>query len=65
MPTDLKTDPGLLERLAMAASRSITRSELHEQRISFIIGNLPKDSTITRDQIVSVLNRVEGELVAG
>lgn len=55
MPTDLKTDSGLLERLALAAKRTITRRELHEQRVSFIVGGLPKDSTVTREHIEAVL----------
>jgi hypothetical protein len=63
MPTDLKTDSGLLERLALAATRQISRDELHEQRVSFIYGNLPEGSTITREHIEEVLAKIEGEAV--
>jgi len=63
MPTDLKTEPGLLERLAVAAKQTITRAELHEQRVSFIYGSLPADSTITREHIEDVLAKIEGEPV--
>jgi len=61
MPVDLTTEPGLLERLAEAAKRTITRDEMHEQRISFIYGNLSEDSTITREQIERVLSNIEGD----
>lgn len=64
MPTDLKTDSGLLERLALAAKQTITREELHEQRVSFIMGGLPEASTVTREHIERVLAQIEGESVA-
>jgi hypothetical protein len=64
MPTNLKTDAGLLEQLAWAAKRHITRDELHAQRVSFIYGNLPEGSTITRQHIEEVLAQIEGEPVA-
>jgi pseudouridine-5'-phosphate glycosidase len=61
MPEDIKTDATLLRRLSEAARKQLTREELRLQRISFIYGSLPQDSTITRQQIERVLNRAEGE----
>lgn len=60
MPKDLKTDQALLQRLEAAAHRHVGREELHRQRVSFIYGNLPKESTITRHQIEERLARIEG-----
>lgn len=59
MPDDLRTDSQLLRRLTTA--RGITREQLRQQRISFIYGSLPKESTITRQQIENVLDRAEGK----
>lgn len=56
-----KTSEELLRRLQEAAKRTLTKDELHRQRVSFIYGNLPDDSPITRNQIESVLARSEGE----
>ncbi len=61
MPIMQKTDEKLLGLLEKAAKQSVTRDELHRQRVSFIYGNLPSDSTITRQQVESVLARFEGE----
>ena len=59
--TDLKTDHALLERLKAAASASLTAEELREQRVSFIIGSLGKDSSITRERVKEVLAEHEGK----
>lgn len=61
MPTDIKTDDALLRRLAGAGLVKLTREQLRKQRVSFIYGSLPKDTTITRQQIENVLSGVEGE----
>lgn len=60
MPNDLKTDAGLLRRLAAASNPRLTREKLFRQRVSFIYGSLPQDSTITRQQIEQVLSADEG-----
>ena len=58
MPTtDIKTDPKLLERLSAAAHKQATAEQLRRQRVSFIYGNLPSESSITRDQVESSLDR--------
>jgi len=59
MPTNIKTDAKLLERLAASTKTNVSKSRRHKQRVSFIYGALPADSTITRDQIESVLAKLE------
>lgn len=60
MPTDLKTDPRLLVSLAQAAKRQMTKDELRLQKISFVMGNMPKESTLTRKQVEDILDSAEG-----
>ena len=62
MPNDIKTDAGLLARLSKA--RGIDHETLIRQRISFIYGALPPDSTITREQIAEAVRKIEGEQAA-
>lgn len=64
MPNDLKTDQALLQRLEAAAHREVGREELLRQRVSFIYGNLPEESTITRHQIEERLERFAGGVAA-
>lgn len=59
MTTNIKTDAGLLKRLAASTKKKASKARLHKQRVSFIYGALPSDSTITRDQIESVLAKLE------
>ena len=61
MPDDIKTNADLLRRLREAAGKTLTAEELRAQRLSFILGNLPKDSTVTRDEIEEILDQIEGE----
>lgn len=61
MPTEIKTDPALIKRLKASAGQKVSKERLLKQRISFIYGGLPVDSTITRDQIKSALEKFEGE----
>jgi len=56
VPTHIATDQGLLSRIRAAASRPITREQMYRQRVSFIVGGLSKDSTVTRSQIEAVLD---------
>lgn len=59
MPTEIVTDSGLLQRLAAAASRGLTLDELRQQRISFVYGNLPKSSSMTKHQVQEVLEGID------
>lgn len=60
MPTDLKTDAGLLMKLEQAAKRHMTKDEMRLQKISFVMGNMPKESTLTRQQVAEILDSAEG-----
>ena len=60
MATEMKTDATLLERLQRAASKPITKSELERQRVSFVYGNLPRDSTVTKDRVEHRIRKNEG-----
>jgi hypothetical protein len=56
----LKTDRALLKRLEASAKKPITKKELAEQRISFVFGNLPSDSPITRERVAKKIKNNEG-----
>ena len=56
----LKTDGELLRRLKRAASKPITKDELAKQRVSFVYGNLPTDSAITRERVAEKIRKNEG-----
>ncbi|RCK28039.1 hypothetical protein TH8_01255 [Thalassospira profundimaris] len=61
MLAPFKTDEALLKRLKKAASEPLTKAELEQQRVSFVYGNLPNDSTITREQVAHKIRMNEGE----
>ena len=60
MPVDTKTDAAFVERLRAAAKRGLSVNEVREQRVSFVYGNLPKGSPMTRHQVKEALERSEG-----
>lgn len=60
MPDDIQTDARLIERLKKSG-RYVTSEQLRRQRVSYIMGSLPKDSTITRGQVEKILNENEGK----
>lgn len=57
----LKTDPSLIEKIKRAASHKPTPTEIFEQRVSGAFAALPKDSSVTREQVRKVLIEQEGE----
>lgn len=59
MSFNVATDAGLLERLFAAAKRGVTPEERREQRVSFVYGNMPKGSPMTRHQVVEALDRID------
>lgn len=61
MVTNFKTNAGLIQRLEAAATAPKTKEELVSQRVSFVYGNLPADSTITRDRVAERIKQREGE----
>ena len=59
MPTNLVTDTGLLDRLAAAAKRGVSADERRAQRLSFVYGNLPRNSGMTRHEVERELARID------
>jgi len=55
-----KTDEALLKRLQESAQKPVTKQELELQRVSFVYGNLPNNSTITREQVARKIKMNEG-----
>jgi|HubBroStandDraft_1064217.scaffolds.fasta_scaffold215381_1 hypothetical protein len=53
--TELKTPPAFLKALRKSATRELTPKELHNQRVSFIMGSVKESSGITRAQVERVL----------
>ena len=61
-PTKLSAEEETaIERLKQAARRRMTKNELLEQRISWVYGNLPSDTTITREEVAERIRAREGE----
>lgn len=60
MTNELKTDDKLLKRLSKAASEPVTKDEIAKQRVSFVYGNLPTNSTITRERVAKKIKMNEG-----
>lgn len=60
----LKTSEGLLATLFKVAQQPITAEELRQQRISFIAGNLPRETTMSHDEIGEMLDRHDGTRAA-
>ena len=60
MPTEIRTDAALLARLQRAASAPMTSDQLRRQRLSYIHGNMPHESTMSRDEIEQALQQHEG-----
>lgn len=56
---DVRTDPRLLEALQSASKARLTSEERFRQRVSFIMGSLGDDSTITRERVKAVLEEKE------
>ena len=59
MMTTALTDEKLVERLRKAAARGTTVEERRQQRVSFVYGNLPKGSSMTRQQVADVLSEID------
>jgi hypothetical protein len=50
--------PELDRLLQQARETGVTEAELFEQRISFVYGNAPEDSGITKETVRSAVNRI-------
>ncbi len=53
--TNVVTDTGFLDRLYAAASRGVSAGERRDQRVSFVYGNMPEGSTLTKRQVADAL----------
>jgi hypothetical protein len=58
--TNLKTKESTLQALKKASSNPPTQEEMQRQRVSFIMGNLKKDSPVTRAKVQEILDKQEG-----
>ncbi len=59
MPTNLVTDAGLIARLTAAAKRGVSPAERRLQRVSFVYGNLPKGSSMSKHEVEEALERLD------
>lgn len=57
----VKADDSLVKRLQAAVKRELTRDELRAQRVSYAFGNMPQDSSVSKEVIRAVIDKVEGE----
>jgi hypothetical protein len=56
--TQAPVRPELDRLLQQARETGVTEAELFEQRISFVYGNAPEDSGITKETVRSAVNRI-------
>ena len=61
MTVDLTTDRKLLERLTAAAAQGVSVQERRQQRVSFVYGNMPKGSAMSKQQIEQALQKIDGK----
>lgn len=57
---ELKTRTALLAALQRASTRELSERELHNQRVSFIMGSIKEKSGITRSRVEEVLAKQDG-----
>ena len=57
---DSRGDPKVIETLNRVAARQMSREERREQRVSFIVGTMGSDSTVTREEVERILDEQEG-----
>lgn len=58
--TNLRTNEALLKALTESSTRTPAMDQLDKQRLSFVMGALPEDNDMTREQVQSALERQEG-----
>ena len=51
----------LIQRLKEVAGQKLSRKEIFAQKVSFVYGNLPSRSTVTREQVINHLREHEGD----
>jgi hypothetical protein len=62
--TELRTNEALLAALRDASPRSPTFDQLDKQRLSFVMGALPEENEMTREEVQEALERQEGRKLA-
>lgn len=62
--TSLTTDPELLEQLKRVAGQPMSETEIREQKISFIMGAVQNDGSITRERVEEVIRHKEGRVAS-
>ncbi|MBP1873571.1 hypothetical protein J2Z19_003286 [Ensifer adhaerens] len=60
MTSNLKTKDALLRTLRRAGAKKLSFEDLQKQRVSFVIGSLSAESSVTRAQVKEVLANFEG-----
>ncbi len=60
--SDLKTQE-IEELLRKCDKRPLTPQEIQAQRLSFVMGMLPYDTTMTRLQVQDILDREYGKVI--
>ncbi|UVO53020.1 hypothetical protein [Sphingomonas sp. SUN039] len=59
IPESIATKPQILETL-LTPRKPATRADLLAERVSYIYGNLPGSSEVTRDKVYARLTELEG-----
>ena len=57
MPMSISSSPDLIHNLRTGTGIQETLEQLDEQKVSFIYGNLPASSLVTRDQVAAQVIR--------
>lgn len=59
--TGLRASPALLDTLRQASQHRPSADDIRKQRVSFIMGSLKPDSTVSRERVEQVLDKHEGK----
>ena len=59
-PEGKKGDKRVLDALKKAANQSMTPEERHQQKVSFIVGTMGGDSSISREEVQKILEKQNG-----
>ncbi len=62
--TELRTNEALLDALRRASPRTPSFDQLDKQRLSFVMGALPEENDMTREEVQEALERQEGKKLA-
>lgn len=54
-------DPQIRKALQKALARPMSKEDLHQQKVSFIVGTMADDSILTREKVEKILAEQEGQ----